>query len=90
MNIQEIQKWITNAKTNESIIYHTGHLIEDIVYDKDKIETKKKANIFMEAAQQEKIDLFQKKIKKGDQSNKPIYEYIARKLKSHEKSNNKQ
>ena len=78
MNIQEIQKWITDAKPNESIIYYTGHLAEE----RDKIEIRKMADAFMAAAQQNKIDLFQNKIQKGDQFKQPIYEYIARKLKN--------
>ena len=78
MNIEEIQKWITNAKPNESIIYYTGHLAEE----RDKIEIRKMADTFWIAAQQKKIDLFQNKIKEGDQSHKPVYEYIARKLKN--------
>ena len=78
MNIETIQKWITNAKPNESIIYYTGHLAEE----RDKIEIRKMANAFMEAAQQKKIDLFQNKIKEGDPNNKPVYEYIARKLEA--------
>ena len=78
MNIETIQKWITNAKPNESIIYYTGHLAEE----RDKIEIRKMANAFMEAAQQKKIDLFQNKITEGDKSKAPLYEYIARKLKN--------
>ena len=78
MNIEEIQKWITNAKPNEAIIYYTGHLAEE----RDKIEIRKMANAFMEAAQHKKIDLFQNKIKEGEQSHKPVYEYIAKKLKN--------
>ena len=55
----------------------------------NKEEIKQTANAFMRAAQQGEIDLFQNKIKEGDQSHKPIYEYIARKLKNErEKSNN--
>ena len=46
----------------------------------NKEEIKQTANSFMRAAQQGEIDLFQNKIKEGDQSHKPIYEYIARKL----------
>ena len=85
MNKQVIQKWIKNAKPNESIIYYTGHMVEE----RDKVEIREMANAFMLAAQQGEIDLFQNKIKEGDQSNKPIYEYIARKLKNErEKSNN--
>ena len=85
MNKQVIQKWIENAKPNESIIYYTGHMVEE----RDKVEIREMANAFMLAAQQGKIDLFQNKIKEGDQSHKPIYEYFARKLKNErEKSNN--
>ena len=85
MKKQDIQKWIDNAEPNESVIYYTGHMVEE----RDKIEVREMANTFMLAAQQRKIDLFQNKIKEGDQSHKPVYEYIARKLKNErEKSNN--
>tara|TARA_R110000764_G_scaffold155806_1_gene243562 strand:+ start:340 stop:603 length:264 start_codon:yes stop_codon:yes gene_type:complete len=85
VNKQVIQKWIKNAKPNESIIYYTGHMVEE----RDKAEIREMANAFMLAAQQGEIDLFQNKIKEGDQSHKPIYEYIAKKLKNErEKSNN--
>ena len=84
MKKQDIQKWIDNAKPNESVIYYTGHMVEE----RDKVEIREMANAFMLAAQQRKIDLFQNKIKEGDQSHKPVYEYIARKLKNErEKSN---
>ena len=84
MKKQDIQKWIDNAKPNESVIYYTGHMVEE----RDKVEIREMANTFMLAAQQRKIDLFQNKIKEGDQSHKPVYEYIARKLKNErEKSN---
>ena len=73
---QEIQKWVENAKPNESILYHTGHMAEE----RSSLEVREKANAFMLAAQQRKIDLFQNKVKEGDQSHKPIYEYFARKL----------
>ena len=84
MNIEKIQKWITNAKPDESIIYYTGHLAEE----RDKIEIRNMANTFWIAAQQKKIDLFQNKIKEGDPSHKPVYEYIARKLKNERKKSN--
>ena len=76
MKEQNIQKWITNAKPNESIIYYTGHLAEEL----DKIEIRNMANTFWIAAQQKKIDLFQNKIKEGDSKHQPIYDYIAKKL----------
>ena len=83
MNIEEIQKWITNAKPNESIIYFTGHLVEDREWDLGhKKEINETAKAFIKAAEQKKIDLFQKKIGEGGPKHKPIYEYIAKKLKS--------
>jgi len=48
--------------------------------ERSSLEVREKANAFMLAAQQRKIDLFQNKVKEGDQSHKPIYEYFARKL----------
>ena len=90
MNKQVIQKWIKNAKPNESIIYYTGHMVEDREWAlTNKEEIKQIANAFMLAAQQGEVDLFQNKIKEGDQNHKPVYEYIAKKLKNErEKSNN--
>jgi hypothetical protein len=83
MNKYDIEKWINKAKLNESITYFTGHLGEDRELDLDhKKEINETANAFIKAAGQKKIDLFQKKIEKGDSNHKPIYEYIARKLKS--------
>jgi|TARA_R110000787_G_scaffold185509_1_gene297192 hypothetical protein len=85
MNKQEAHTWINKAKPNNSIIYYTGHLAEDrehIMDISNNEKVKEMADIFRIAAQQKKIDLFQNKIKKGDQSKAPIYEYIARKLKN--------
>ena len=83
MNKHDIEKWINNAKPNESVIYFTGHLGEDREWDLDhKKEINETANAFIKAVKQKKIDLFQKKIKEGNSNHKPIYGYIARKLKS--------
>ena len=83
MNKYDIEKWINKAKLNESITYFTGHLGEDRELDLDhKKEIKEIQKLFLLAAEQKKIDLFQKKIEKGDSNHKPIYEYIAKKLKS--------
>ena len=78
MKVEEIKKWINSSKLDESIIYYTGHMVEE----RDKVEIREMANAFMLTAQQGKIDLFQNKIKEGYQSHKPIYEYIARRLKN--------
>ena len=83
MKKQDIQKWIDNAEPNESVIYFTGHLVEDREWDLGrKEEINETAKAFIKAAEQKKIDLFQKKIEEGGPNHKPIYEYIARKLKN--------
>ena len=89
MKKQDIQKWIDNAEPNESVIYFTGHLVEDREWDLGrKKEINETAKAFIKAAEQKKIDLFQNKIKEGAPSYTPIYEYIARKLKNERKKSN--
>ena len=89
MKKQDIQKWVDNAEPNESIIYYTGHMVEDREWAlTNREEIRQTANTFMLVAQQGKIDLFQNKIKEGDQNHKPVYEYIARKLKNERKKSN--
>ena len=84
MKKETIQEWIRNAETHEAIVYHTGHLIEE----RKDMDLVRKADAFLLAAQEEKIELYQKKIKAGSEKKAPIYDYIARKLKTNEKSNN--
>ena len=85
MRQETIQEWIKNAKTHEAVVYHTGHLIEE----RKDMNLTIKTDAFLLAAQEGKIELYQKKIKAGSEKVKPIYDYIARKLKNNEKSNNK-
>ena len=84
MKKETIQEWIRNAKTHEAIVYHTGHLIEE----RKDMDLTIKTDAFLLAAQEGKIELYQKKIKAGSEKKAPIYDYIARKLKTNEKSNN--
>ena len=84
MKKETIQGWIRNAETHEAIVYHTGHLIEE----RKDMDLVRKADAFLLAAQEGKIELYQKKIKAGSEKKAPIYDYIARKLKTNEKSNN--
>jgi len=103
MKKETIQEWIRNAETHEAIVYHTGHLIEerkdmDLVRKADAfllaaqerkdMDLTIKTDAFLLAAQEGKIELYQKKIKAGSEKKAPIYDYIARKLKTNEKSNN--
>ena len=84
MKKETIQEWIRNAETHEAIVYHTGHLIEE----RKDMNLTRKTDAFLLAAQEGKIELYQKKIKAGSEKKAPIYDYIARKLKTNEKSNN--
>jgi|TARA_B110000908_G_C10157606_1_gene404398 hypothetical protein len=84
MKKETIQEWIRNAETHEAIVYHTGHLIEE----RKDMNLTIKTDAFLLAAQEGKIELYQKKIKAGSEKKAPIYDYIARKLKTNEKSNN--
>jgi hypothetical protein len=84
MKKETIQEWIRNAETHEAIVYHTGHLIEE----RKDMDLTIKTDAFLLAAQEGKIELYQKKIKAGSEKKAPIYDYIARKLKTNEKSNN--
>ena len=84
MKKEIIQEWIRNAETHEAIVYHTGHLIEE----RKDMNLTIKTDAFLLAAQEGKIELYQKKIKAGSEKKAPIYDYIARKLKTNEKSNN--
>ncbi len=83
MKKETIEKWIENAKTHEAVIYHTGHLIEE----RADLTLTKKTDLFLLAAQEGKIELYQQKLKAGTTNSSPVFNYIARKLKTYEKSN---
>ena len=73
--MKEMEKWLDTAKAPQDIVYYKGHLVEDRVFN---TEVQKLAKLFLNAAGKDIVDLFQKKIKAGGPSVKPIYEYIAR------------
>ena len=76
--MKEMEKWLNTAKAPQDIVYYKGHLVEDRVWNTEKIAIQKLAKLFLNAAGKDIVDLFQKKIKAGGPSVKPIYEYIAR------------
>ena len=76
--MKEMEKWLDTAKAPQDIVYYKGHLVEDRVWNTEKIAIQKLAKLFSNAAEKDIVDLFQKKIKAGGPSVKPIYEYIAR------------
>ena len=76
--MKEMEKWLDTAKAPQDIVYYKGHLVEDRVFNTEKIAIQKLAKLFLNAAGKDIVDLFQKKIKAGGPSVKPIYEYMAR------------
>ena len=83
--MKEMEKWLNTAKAPQDIVYYKGHLVEDNT--KENPEVQKLANLFLNAAGRNIVDLFQKKIKAGGPGVQPIYEYMAR-IK-HEKIHNR-
>ena len=76
--MKEMEKWLNTAKAPQDIVYYKGHLVEDRVWGGPIGEVQKLAKLFLNAAEKDIVDLFQKKIKAGGPSVKPIYEYMAR------------
>jgi hypothetical protein len=76
MEIDKMDKWLNTAKAPQDIVYYKGHLVEDNI--KENPEVQKLAKLFLDAAERNIVDLFQKKIKAGGANVKPIYEYLAR------------
>ena len=62
--------------------------LQECLKERKDMDLVRKADAFLLAAQEGKIELYQKKIKAGSEKKAPIYDYIARKLKTNEKSNN--
>ena len=76
MEIDTMEKWLDTAKAPQDIVYYKGHLVEDNI--KENPEVQKLAKLFLNAAERNIVDLFQKKIKAGNSDVQPIYEYLAR------------
>ena len=76
--MKEMEKWLDTAKAPQDIVYYKGHLVEDRVWSTNKTEVQKLAKLFLNAAERNIVDLFQKKIKAGGPGVQPIYEYMAR------------
>jgi hypothetical protein len=76
--MKEMEKWLNTAKAPQDIVYYKGHLVEDRVWNTEKIAIQKLAKLFLNSSLKDIVVLFQKKIKAGGPSVKPIYEYIAR------------
>lgn len=81
MNKKDIEKWVETAKVNDSVIYYNGNLSEDRCHDKNIAII---PDLFGEQAERKKIDFFQKRktvMQKSATPSRPIFDYIARKIK---------
>jgi hypothetical protein len=74
MTLEEMEKWIKTAKPKEKIVYYEGHLVEEIAHN---FEIKKLGLLFLRAAEKHRLSLVQKKLKGGDHTGPPIYQYMA-------------
>ena len=81
MNKKDIEKWVDTAEVGASVVYYTGNLAEERCFDKNVAVI---PNLFAGQAEKGKVDFFQKRITAMEKSatpKKPIFNYIARKIK---------
>ena len=89
MNKKSVEKWVDTAEIGSSVVYYTGSLAEDRCYKKNVAEI---PDAFADEAEKGRVDFFQKrktkmekiakpKMKKIAKPKKPIFDYIARKIK---------
>ena len=79
--MNKIEKWINTAKKGSSVIYYSGNLSEDRCMDKNVAVI---PNAFAEEAAKGRLDFFQKRrtpMEKSATPKRPIFDYIARKIK---------
>ena len=79
MNKKSIERWVDTAEIGSSVVYYTGSLAEDRCHKKNVADI---PDAFADEAEKGRVDLFQNKVKEGSANHKPIYEYIAKKLKN--------
>jgi hypothetical protein len=81
MNKKNIEKWVDTAEVGSSVVYYTGNLAEDRCYDRNVGVI---PNLFAEQAEKGKVDFFQKRktvMQKSATPKRPVFDYIARKIK---------
>ena len=86
MNIKDVEKWVDTAKKGSSVVYYTGNLAEDRCHAGVRFSKNIAVipNAFAKQAEEGKIDFFQKRktvMEKSATPTRPIFDYIARKIK---------
>ena len=81
MNKKSVEKWVDTAEIGSSVVYYAGSLAEDRCRDKNVVDI---PNAFAKEAEKGRVDFFQKrktKMEKSATPKRPIFDYIARKIK---------
>ena len=81
MNKKSIERWVDTAEIGSSVVYYTGSLAEDRCHKKNVADI---PDAFADEAEKGRVDFFQKrktKMEKSATPTKPIFDYIARKIK---------
>ncbi len=81
MNKKSIERWVDTAEIGSSVVYYTGSLAEDRCHKKNVADI---PDAFADEAEKGRVDFFQKrktKMEKSDTPKRPIFDYIARKIK---------
>ena len=81
MNKKSIERWVDTAEIGSSVVYYTGSLAEDRCHKKNVADI---PDAFADEAEKGRVDFFQKrktKMEKSDTPKRPVFDYIARKIK---------
>ena len=78
MTLSKYEAWVQTAKSGEVITYYDkGYLARQRFYDYNLRDI---ANFFMRLAENNIVELYQKRLTHGNINNDPVFQYMARKI----------
>ena len=77
MTINNYDTVIKLADKGEVFEYHVGYLARDRFYNND---VRDKANLLIRLAENNIVELYQKRLTHGNINNDPVFQYMARKI----------
>jgi hypothetical protein len=78
MTLSKYEMWLQTAKSGEVITYYDkGYLARQRFYDYNLRDI---ANFFMRLAENNVVELYQKRLKYGNVNHDPVFQYMARKI----------
>jgi NADPH-dependent 7-cyano-7-deazaguanine reductase QueF len=78
MTLNQYENWVQKARSGESITYYDkGYLARQRFYDNNLRDI---ANFFMRLAENNVVELYQKRLTHGNINHDPKFQYIARKI----------